>query len=177
MSKKSKNKFQLFADQLREHCRKCRSNNADKCSETNNVCDELEIKANQLHYDLLHPHNPCGRCIVRPTCEWERLCDDFKHFCNMRRVAMCQLTGKAILFAKNKKYLWMGRQLDEVDLKIMQIEDLDGNYVDLKFTEKYIREIKNDPLYEEILKGEREFLEYQSIREGFPPHSYLLNLL
>ena len=32
----------------------------------------------------------------------------------------------------------MGRQLDEVDLKIAQIEDLDGNYVDLEFTEKYI---------------------------------------
>jgi hypothetical protein len=162
----SKNKYQVFADQLLEHCRKCKSKNADKCSETNHVCHEFEALANQLRYDLLHPHNPCGRCIVRPTCSWENLCDDFKHFCNMRRVAMCQLTGKVILFAANKKYLWMGPRPDEVDLKIAQIEDLDGNYVDLKFTEKYIRVIKNDPLYKEILEGEREFIEYQSIREG-----------
>jgi hypothetical protein len=167
MSKKSKNKFQVFADQLREHCRKCRSNNADKCSETNRGCGEIEAKYNKLYYDLLHPNNPCGRCIVRPTCSWENQCDEFKHFCNMRRVAMCELTGKVILFAKNKKYLWMGRQrLDEVDLKIAQIEDLDGNYVDLKFTEKYIREIKKDSSYQDILAGERQFVEYQIKKEG-----------
>ena len=167
MSNKPKNKYQVFADQLREHCRKCRSQDPGKCINRETDCNELEAKANELYYDLLHPHNPCGRCIVRPTCSWDNQCDDFKHFSNIRRVAMCELTGKVILFGNNKKYLWMGRRrLDEVDLKMAQIEDLDGNYVDLKFTEKYIREIKNDPLYEDILEGEREFMESQSMRDG-----------
>jgi len=166
MSNKPKNKYQVFADQLREYCEKCRSQDPGKCINRETVCDEFEIKANQLRYDLVHTYSPCGTCIVRPTCDWRSLCDAFRHYCNLRRVAMCQLTGKVILFAKNKKYIWMGQRLDEVDLKIAQIEDLDGNYVDLKFTEQYIQEIKSDPLYEEILEGERQFIEYQSIREG-----------
>ena len=165
MSNKPKNKFQVFTDQLRKHCRKCRSNNADKCSETNHVCHEFEALANQLRYDLLHPHNQCGRCIVRPTCDWRTFCDAYRHYWNVRRVAKCVFTGEVIFFAKNKRYLWMGRP-DEIDnQEIAQLEDLDGNCVDLEFTDKYIREIKSDPLYEDILEDEREFISYHSMRE------------
>jgi hypothetical protein len=84
----------------------------------------------------------------------------------MQRVAICELTGKVILFAKNKKYLWMGWPDEIYEMEIAQLEDLDGNHVDLKFTEKYIREIKNDSSYQDILAGEREFMQYHSMREA-----------
>jgi len=54
---------------------------------------------------------------------------------------------------------------------------LNGNYLYLEFTEQYIREIKNDLVYGDVLEDDRELIEYQSIREGFPPHSYIQNLL
>jgi hypothetical protein len=51
------------------------------------------------------------------------------------------------------------------DHRIAQLEDLDGNRVDLEFTEKYTREIKNDAAYQAVLETEREFMEYHSLRE------------
>ena len=83
----------------------------------------------------------------------------------MRRVARYELTGEVIYFAKNKKYLLMESPEEVDDLEIAQAQDFDGNKIDLAFTERYIRKIRNDPLYEEILETEREFIEYRSKRK------------
>ena len=164
---KAKNKFQLVEDQFREYCKNCEfyDPGIGKCLKDKEGCVEVRAKYNQLYYSLLHPHNPCGVCIVRPTCEWDRLCEGYKHYCNMQRVARCELTGEVSFFTKTKKYLLIESPDEVDDQKIAQAEDFDGNKIDMAFTERYIREIKSDPLYEDILETEREFIGYNSKRK------------
>jgi hypothetical protein len=164
MTFKATNKFQLVEDQLREYCKNCKyyDPSIGKCLKDKRGRVEVRVKYNQLYYSLLHPHSPCGDCIVRPACGWDRLCEEYKHYCNMRRVARCELTGQVIYFTKNKKYLLMDSP-DEVDAQeIAQAQDFDGNKIDMGFTERYIQEIKTDSLFKEILETERELLEYRS---------------
>jgi len=164
---KATNKFQLVEDQLREHCKNCvfYDPGIGKCLKGKERCAEMEVKYNQLYYDLLHPHNPCGVCIVRPICKSNRFCEAHRHYDNMERVARCELTGEVIFFTKNKKYLLVESPDEIDDQEIAQAQDFDGNKIDLAFTERYIREIKRDPLYEEILETERELIEYHSKRK------------
>ena len=167
MSNKAFNKFQWVEDQLKELCKECEfyDSGFGKCLKGKEGCVEVKAKYNQLYYDLLHPHNPCGVCIVRPTCGWDRFCEAHRHYGNMERVARCELTGEVIFFTKNKKYLLVESPDEIDDQNIAQAQDFDGNKIDLTFTERYIREIKSDPLYEEILETERELIDYNSKRK------------
>ena len=114
-----------------------------------------------MHYS----HNPFGVCIVRPACGWDRLCEDYKHYCNIRHVARCELTGEVIFLAKNKKYLLIESPDEIDDQAIAQAQDFDGNKIDMAFTERYIQEIKTDALFKDILETERKLIEYRSKRK------------
>ncbi len=122
MANKSKNKFQIVEDRMEAYCAECGFRESDQCSIEEKSCSKFESKYDELYFELLYPHHPCRFCIVRPTCDVNGRCEEYKRHNNMRNIANSELRGEDI----------------DVELSERCIDELKGNpiYADILETER-----------------------------------------
>ncbi len=91
MNNKSENKFQIIADRMEAYCAKCEFKESEQCLIEEKSCAKFESKYRELCFELLYPQHPCRFCIVRPTCDVNGRCEDYKCHQNMRNIANSEL--------------------------------------------------------------------------------------
>ena len=128
MNTKSENKYLIVADRMEAFCAECESRESDKCSIKEKSCSKFEAEYKNLYFELLYPQHPCRFCIVRPTCNVNGRCEEYRRHQNMRNIANSDLTGEK---------------------------------VDTDFTERYIAELKANPVFGAILETERQYFLYR----------------
>ena len=146
-------KFEAAIHELTALCEECRDKREIDCSK-NRECEKYNSKFNELYYDLEFPNQPCKDCVVLTMCREPAKCEEFNHNYNMRDVAKSELLGHQIYFSKNKIRLLPSH------FKIITKEDfkqkrINGEKIDIEFTIEYIKNIKLDSRYEEILEIEK----------------------
>lgn len=130
-----KNKFEEAISELTRLCDKCEHKEEEIGCPHNRGCDKFNAKFNEFNYGSLYPMHPCKECIVRPICVQQEQCDKYIHHENMKAVAESELRGHPNL-------------ISDEDLK------------QTIFNGESIKDLKNDPDYPEILKTEKQRLEY-----------------
>ncbi len=96
MNKKSENKYQTVEDLMKAYCAKCKFRESDQCLIEEKACSKFESKYHELNFELLYPQHPCRFCIVRPTCDGNSRCEDYKRHQNMRIIANSEVKGEEI---------------------------------------------------------------------------------
>lgn len=159
MSNKFKNnKHEQAIDELTKFCKECKGEKSTDCF-YNRECEKYNLKFNELYYDLAYPLDPCKDCIVLTQCREPSKCEEFNQHYNIRDVAKSELLGYQIYFSKKKKKLFQGHSELITEEDIIQ-KYFSGEKIDIEFTKEYIKEIKNEKDYNEILKIEKQRLEY-----------------
>ena len=158
LNKFKNNKFEQAISELTNLCKECNSTNNIDCP-YNRECEIYDQKFNELYYDMACPLDPCKDCIFLAMCRETAHCEEFNHHYNMRDVAKSELLGHQIYISKKKIRILEGypKLITKEDLKQKRI---DGEKVDIESTKEYIKKIKLDSRYEEILEIEKQRLEY-----------------
>ncbi len=129
MTDKSENKFQIIADRMEAYCGECEFRVSEQCLIEEKSCGKFELKYRELCFELLYPKHPCRFCIVRPTCDGNSRCEDYKRHQNMRNIANSEVKGENI----------------DVELSERCIGELKGDplYADILETERQYVEYRN----------------------------------
>lgn len=96
MKNKPNNKYQIVEDRMEACCAKCKLKESDQCLIMEKSCSKFESKYRELFFELLYPQHPCRFCIVRPICNVNGRCEEYRHHIDMRELAHCKLTGEEI---------------------------------------------------------------------------------
>lgn len=158
LNKFKNNKFEQAISELTNLCKECNNSNNIDCP-CNRECEIYDLKFNDLYYDMAYPLDPCKDCIFLSMCRETSQCEEFNHHYNMRDVAKSDLLGHQICFSKNKIRLLHGHS-ESITKEDFKQKRINGENVDIELTKEYIKKIKNDSRYEEILEIEKQRLEY-----------------
>jgi hypothetical protein len=158
---KPKNKFQAAHYELIEFCQKCQSSEKAICDPVNVECDKFNQRLKKLYYEELYPFHPCGKCLVRASCQGGNNCDEYWFYYHSRNIANCELIDNVTYFTSDRSPFISGHRL-AITREYINSDPRLKKIVDFDVTEKYISEIKNSTIYNDLLDTVRQYLEYSA---------------
>lgn len=86
----------------------------------------------------------------------ERDCQEFMDYWNLVRAAQCELKGNVIVFGENRAMLYIGTLDGFAMQKFDEVETVSEIRIYLDAFELYLRRLRKDRRYGEILEMERQ---------------------
>lgn len=139
-------------------CEQCKSLKKSQCSKYDKDCAEYASYLREIYFNDLHPHHPCKECIVGVCCT-AYYCDTYYHYHRKRFVAECEIRGHVVFFSKEKLQIVAG-SADFITKEYIETVEYFRTEIDFATTENYIRQIKSEADYEQILRNVYDRIKY-----------------
>ena len=122
------------------------------------------MKMKKLYYEKLYPFHPCGKCLVRSSCQGKVECEDYWFYYHSRHIANCELIDNVAFFTSDKNPFISGHRL-AITREYINSDPRLKKIVDFDVTEKYITEMRNSTYYYKLLDTVKQYIEYCAYAE------------